>query len=121
MVVTDRSGKRPRAQAQKPAEAKPPYTQTTAEKAASERLRQRSKREAPTPRFKVDYVEGTASIGADHEDPVTALILLADAMGTGDVPFAEGLLFQLTKASRTGSGLFIFAFPSRMALGGGVR
>ena len=78
------------------------YEQTAEERSATDRVRQRMKGEVSTPRFKVDYVKGTAQITADHEDPATALILLADAMGTGDVPFAEGLLFQLAKASRTG-------------------
>lgn len=85
-----------------PAPQKARYQQTVEERRATNRVRERMKGEAPTPRFKIEHVKGSAQISADHEDPATALILLADAMGTGDVAFAEGLLYQLAKASRTG-------------------
>jgi hypothetical protein len=89
--------------AQKPTKAKEPYVPTEAERAAIQRVRERRKGQAPTPSFKFSEVNGTASLGADHDDPATALLLLADALGTGDIAFAEGLLLQLAKASRSGN------------------
>ncbi len=84
-----------------PAPEKARYQQTVEERRATDRVRERMKGDAPAPRFKIENIKGTAQISADHEDPATALILLADAMGTGDMAFAEGLLYQLAKASRT--------------------
>lgn len=86
-----------------PPKPKKPYTPTEAEEAAIRRLRARHKWQAPTPRFKFSDVNGTASLGADHDDPATALILLADALGTGNMAFAEGLLLQLAKATKSGN------------------
>jgi hypothetical protein len=43
-----------------------------------------------------------ANISADHPEPAIGHALLADALGTGDLDFAAGLLTQLTDVSRSG-------------------
>ncbi len=81
------------------------YEPTPQESSAAERLRERRQQETPAPRFKIDHADGIATISADHPDPSCAYTLLADALGTGDVGFAQGLLNQLASASRTGKEL----------------
>jgi hypothetical protein len=44
-------------------------------------------------------------IAADHPEPVCAYSLLADALGTGNLRFAEGLLNQIANVSRSGKEL----------------
>jgi hypothetical protein len=82
-----------------------PYVPTEHERAAAERVTDRTKRHPPSPRFKVDYSGSDAKVTGDHPDPACNFILLTDAMGTGNVRFAEGLLHQIVNLSRSGKEL----------------
>ena len=89
-----------------PAAVQPkPYEPTLQELAAAERLRARRKKHAPAPRFKVETAGNSVAIKADHADPSCTFALLADALGSADVVFVDGILNQLANASRTGEDL----------------
>ena len=66
---------------------------------AAQRALARRKGKPRMPRVRLAEDKGAASVtlSYDHDDPVTATVLLMDAMGTGDERFAEELLSQVAK------------------------
>jgi hypothetical protein len=87
-----------------PADPKP-YEPTAHERAAAQRLLDRRANKPPAPKYKVTIANGRTNITADHREPVVAFSLLTNAFSTSDAHFAEGLLYQLADASRTGKDL----------------
>ena len=77
--------------------AKPNYEPTAAEKDAIEKARHRIT-SGPVPRISV--VNRTLIL--DHPEPSIGFVLLANALGTTDQHFLEGLLAQLVKAATRG-------------------
>ena len=75
------------------------YRPTAREQSVLERHAARQEAAAPAPRIKVQYDGHSKPISIDHPDPHTALALLAEALGTDDVDFVEGLLDQLIAVS----------------------
>jgi hypothetical protein len=78
------------------------------ERAAAARWLERTKQAPPAPKFKVDYDPRNATsviLAADHAEPSMTSVLLADALSTGDLAFADGLLDQLANVARAGKQL----------------
>ena len=82
-----------------------PYVPTEQESAAAQRLLDRKSCRPPSPRFKVAYKGTVTNIEADHAHPASNFVLLADALSTGNLRFASGLLNQIADVSRSGSQL----------------
>lgn len=78
--------------------AKQKYEPTAEEKDVIRRhVRRRSERN-PAPRMKVNWQGNSADLSYDHEDRRVAYILLAEALGTTDGDFVNGILVQLLNA-----------------------
>jgi hypothetical protein len=86
----------------KPAAVPPKYEATETEKSAlGEFLAPRAKA-PPAPRLKVSKNGSAAEVGPDHPDNTTGYTLLAQALGSTDVEFVNGLIRQLVNAGSQG-------------------
>jgi hypothetical protein len=74
---------------------KPPYQPTEREQTVLRKHAKRLAAAAPAPRFKVDGESKT--IALDHPDEFVGGTLLAEALGTADVDFANGIINQLDR------------------------
>ncbi len=84
-----------RAKKREAAPQKPPYQPTAREQTVLSKHAKRSAAAAPAPRFKMDLESKT--IALDHPDEVIGGTLLAEALGTADVDFANGIINQLDR------------------------
>ena len=86
----------------KPAAAPPKYEQTEEEKSALRDFGARFSTARLTPRLKVTKTGAGSSVGPDHPDKTTGFALLAQAFGSGDFEFVNGLIRQLINAGSQG-------------------
>jgi hypothetical protein len=79
------------------AEVAPLYEPTPEENSALERFGTRTAEKPPAPRLKVEHNDGQLpSIRADHTDNAIGYLLLANAFGTTNLEFLDGLLSQIS-------------------------
>jgi hypothetical protein len=78
---------------------KAPYQPTAREQAVLEKHAARQDATPPAPRLKVERDGQSPPISIDHPDPRTACGLLAEALGTVDGDFIDGLLDQCIAVS----------------------
>ncbi|CAJ0888171.1 hypothetical protein AMST5_03855 [freshwater sediment metagenome] len=76
------------------------YQLTAAEEAAFSRLERRRSRRHPAPRVKIAQGEDGATLTLEHERQDIGYRLLAEALGTADSDFLNGLLNQLGDVTR---------------------
>lgn len=81
------------------------YEPRPLERAAARRVIDRRTRDRPTPKYNVEVANGETKIAADHVEPAVNLCLLVDMLGSGDTTFADGVLYQLANAARSGKSL----------------
>lgn len=82
------------------------YVPSAQEERAADRVRQRLANSCPSPKFKVEHTgPASVSLTPDHPNGACATLLLADALGTTNGTFANGLLNQLVNVARTGKQL----------------
>jgi|GEM_PF-5022546 hypothetical protein len=84
------------------ANEKPRYQPTEQEQSALRRQVERLKAATPAPRLKVSSDSKAEVISLDHPDIMVGSRLLAEALGTADHDFAQGIVHQLAKASSRG-------------------
>ncbi len=82
-----------------------PYVPTEQESAAAQRILDRKKNRPPSPKFKIEYNGTVTNIEADHACPSSNFVLLADALSTGNLRFANGLLSQIANVAQSGPQL----------------
>jgi hypothetical protein len=80
----------------------PEYQLTDKEKAAVKKVRDRVAAEPPTPRLKVSKSATVSEISLDHPDPSLGSLFLAEALGTANYDFMNGLLKQMANAGSQG-------------------
>jgi hypothetical protein len=70
--------------------------------------------ELATPRMKVLSAENKVTIAPDHPDEVVGQVLLAEALGTGDIDFLNGLVepVRIRTMARLMTARLISCFPS---------
>jgi hypothetical protein len=73
------------------------------EKVASQSFRERRARQRPSMRLKVEGKPNKPEVRVDHPDPALGSLPLANAIGTADFDFLDGLLARST-ATTTRSG-----------------
>ena len=78
------------------------YKPTAEDQAALDAFRSRRRAKPALPRVSVTVAKNTATIGWDHPDPEMAFVRLANALGTTDGTFIDGVLRQLGVVVRTG-------------------
>src|SRR5262245_44063332 len=62
-----------------------------------------AKKEAPlAPRLNVTEKDGVTAIAPDHPEPALGHVLLMKALGTKDLDFLDGMLWQLANAGTQG-------------------
>jgi hypothetical protein len=76
------------------------YQPTAKEAEAARRMLERRTKQPPSPRFKVSYPSGKATIDPDHPDKAVTHALLAELFATGDGMLAEGLLVNLANVAQ---------------------
>jgi hypothetical protein len=82
------------------------YVPSAPEERAADRVRQRLASSCPSPKFKVEHTgPANVTLTPDHPNGACATLLLADALGTTNGTFANGLLNQLVNVARTGKQL----------------
>lgn len=82
-----------------------PYKLGEVEKAVLRKQAQRREGAVPAPRMKVQKHAGTQLIAPDHPNTVIAYALLAEALGTADQDFLQGILRELVNADASGDGI----------------
>jgi hypothetical protein len=80
----------------------PENQRTEKEKAAVKKHRDRVAAEPTTPRLKFSKSATASEISLDHPDPALGASLLAEALGTANYDFMNGLLKQIANASSQG-------------------
>jgi hypothetical protein len=80
----------------------PAYEMTKPECAAMERVRKRRDNMSPAPNFKASKEADEAQMSLDHPDLYVGAVMLADAFGTADTDFRNGLLDQLVDVATKG-------------------
>jgi hypothetical protein len=83
----------------KPVAKEPTYQATEKEKAALSGQIKRLEAQTPAPRAKVVRDGDTTKVSIVHPNKLVALGLLAEAMGTADLDFVNGIFDQLVKVS----------------------
>jgi hypothetical protein len=77
------------------------YDWTPSEKVAAKRALQRRVEAPPAPRIKVKQTDSrTVSFSFEHENQPVGQLLLAEALGSADMDFINGLLGQLANAAK---------------------
>lgn len=76
-----------------------PYVPSDQERAALQRQGERYKERPPVPRLKVSEVGKLSSLEPDHPNSAIGYALLNEALGTTDIDFVHGLLWQLASTS----------------------
>ena len=76
--------------------------QTAEDHAALETFLLRRRTKPGLPRATVTVTKNTAEIAWDHQDPQMAFVHLANALGTTDGAFIDGVLLQIADVARTG-------------------
>ena len=87
----------------------PAYEMTKSECAAMERVRKRRDNMSPAPSFKASKEADEAQMSLDHPDLNVGAVMLADAFGTGDTDFRNGLLGQLADLATSGNKVDVAA------------
>jgi hypothetical protein len=76
------------------------YELTAAEQAAVERFQKRARDSSTAPRVKVEQTKDGARLSVSHANQDVRHLLLAEALGSVDIDFVNGLLRQLASAAR---------------------
>ena len=79
-----------------------PYESMPKERVAVEAMADRRKELPGAPRVKVSKTGGMAKIELDHPDLAVGHVLLMEALGTVELDFLNGLLWQLAYAGSQG-------------------
>src|ERR671912_1123749 len=88
------------------AEVAPLYEPTPEENSALQGFGTRTAKKPPAPRLKVEHNDGQLpSIRADHNDHAIGYLLLANAVGTTNLEFLDGLLRQISNVATQGPKL----------------
>jgi hypothetical protein len=101
-VAKSKRAKRANKRGAKAKNVTPAYEMTKSECAAMERVDKRLDNELPTPKFKASTDADEFQMSLDHPDPYVGGLMLADAFGTGDTDFRNGLLRQLVDVAMNG-------------------
>jgi hypothetical protein len=80
-------------------ELKKPYEMTTEENQAKDRVMARHSGRPSLPKVKYSEGSGGPKLALDHDDSVTARLLLMDALGIADGHFLHGYLDQIINAA----------------------
>jgi hypothetical protein len=78
------------------------YKPTAEDQAALDAFRSRRRAKPALPPVSVTVAKNTATVGWDHPDPEMAFVRLANALGTTDGSFIDGVLRQIGDVVRTG-------------------
>jgi hypothetical protein len=88
------------------AEVAPLYEPTPEENSALQAFGARTAKKLPAPRLKVEHNDSQLpSIRADHNDHAIGYLLLANAVGTTNLEFLDGLLSQISNVATQGPKL----------------
>ncbi|MFZ1962940.1 MAG: hypothetical protein WAU78_05645 [Roseiarcus sp.] len=105
MQVNSMAGKKPKPAAAREAEptaAPPKYEATEGEKSALRDFFARRGKALHAPRLKVSKNGSNLVVGPDHPDETIGFMLLAQAFGSTDAAFVNGMIRQLVNAGTQG-------------------
>jgi hypothetical protein len=90
---------------QSPAYVAMEYQPTPRERAAIQTITARQQARPPSPKLRVDEAGKTPTVKVDFPNQETGWTLLANALGTGDKDFTNGLIRQLINAGTKGQDI----------------
>ena len=101
--------KRSKKRGAKAQDVTPAYQMTKRERAAMERVDKRRDNGSPAPNFKASTDPDGVQMSLDHPDLIVGGAMLADAFGTADTDFRNGLLDQLVDVATKGGKIDVAA------------